>query len=111
MWIVCLFKYHLNETREYVFYFQFKGIYHFKYPINELVKDIQALDDLEIQITATVGERFYDEIIEGYSIARFFNSSVKIFFLGSSYQVFKPMMPYTVYVRYKNALIRFLTEV
>ncbi|KAK7573777.1 hypothetical protein V9T40_010968 [Parthenolecanium corni] len=76
----------------------FKGIYHFKYPLRELVRDIQTLEDLEIKVTATVGERFLDEIIEGYSVARFFNSSIKVFFLGSSPQVFKPTMPYTIYM-------------
>ena len=73
-------------------------MYHFRYPINELVRDVQTLDDLEVVVTATVGERFWDEVVEGYSVARFFNSSVKLFTLGSSPQVFKPTMPYTIYV-------------
>lgn len=53
---------------------------------------------MEITVTATVGDRFLDEIIEGYSIARVFNSSIKLAFLGDSPQVFKQGMPLTVYL-------------
>lgn len=88
----------LWQTSARTFSFQFRGIYNFRYPVEELVRGIQTLDDLEVQIVARVGERFWDEVIEGYSTARFFNSSVKMFFLGSSPQVFKPTMPYTIYV-------------
>lgn len=80
----------------------FNGVHHFKYSLSEVIGDLigdtRSLDELEIQITATVGERFWDEKVQGYSIARFFNSSVKTFFLGSSPQVFKPTMPYTIYL-------------
>lgn len=59
---------------------------------------VPTLDGMEVVITATVGERFYDEIIEGYSVARIYNSSIKVAFLGDSPQVFKPGMPITIYV-------------
>lgn len=53
---------------------------------------------MEIMITATVGEKFLDEIIQGYSMTRIYNSSVKVSFLGGSPQVFKPTMPFTCYL-------------
>lgn len=55
---------------------------------------------MEISVVATVGDGFLDEIIEGYSTARVFNSSIKLAFLGDSPQVFKPGMPVSVYVSY-----------
>lgn len=57
-----------------------------------------SLEGTEIVITATVGDRFLDEVIEGHSIARVFNSSIKLRFLGDSPQVFKQGMPITTYV-------------
>lgn len=61
-----------------------------------------TLEGTEVTITATVGDRFLNEIVEGYSTARFFNSSVRVAFLGGSPQVFKPAMPFTVYVNIIN---------
>jgi len=59
---------------------------------------VSTLEETEVTITATVGERYLNEIIEGYSTARFFNSSVRVAFLGGSPQVFKPAMPFSIYV-------------
>lgn len=85
--------------------FQFQGVYEFKYPIQELLHYVPSLDGMEIVVTATVGDRFLDEVIEGYSIARVFNSSIKLKFLGDSPQVFKPGMPVTTYVSINNFYI------
>lgn len=79
---------------------QFYGVYHFKYPISELLHYFPTLEGMEIVITATVGDRFLNEIIDGYSVARFFNSSLKVSFLGDSPQVFKPGMPIMCYVSF-----------
>ncbi|KAK4884325.1 hypothetical protein RN001_000596 [Aquatica leii] len=76
----------------------FQGVYHFKYPMNELLQVVPSLDGMEVRITATVGEHFLDEIIDGYSTARIYNSSLKLAFLGGSPQVFKPGMPISVYI-------------
>lgn len=66
--------------------------------MNELLRYFPSLDGMEVVITATVGDRFLDDIIEGYSVARIFNSSLKLSFLGDSPQVFKPGMPIMCYV-------------
>lgn len=76
----------------------FNGTYEFRYPMNELEKLVPTLAGMEVLITARVGERFYDEIIEGYSIARVYNSSIKVSFMGDTPQVFKPTMPFTAYI-------------
>ncbi|KAL1513271.1 hypothetical protein ABEB36_002700 [Hypothenemus hampei] len=76
----------------------FYGTYEFQFPIRDLLDHVSSLDDMEVVITATVGDRFLDEIIEGYSTARIFNSSVKLKFMGDSPQVFKPGMPVTTYL-------------
>lgn len=76
----------------------FYGVYNFKYPIRDLLHHVPSLEGTEIVITATVGDRFLDEVIEGHSIARVFNSSIKLRFLGDSPQVFKQGMPITTYI-------------
>lgn len=74
----------------------FNGTYHFRYPMNELVNFATSIDGMEVTVVATVGERFLDEVIVGYSTARIFNSTTKVRFLGGSPQVFKPAMPFTL---------------
>lgn len=76
----------------------FDGVYHFTYPMSELLQFVPTLDGMEVKITAVVGEHFLDEIIDGYSIARIYNSSLKVSFLGGSPQIFKPGMPITLYM-------------
>lgn len=76
----------------------FYGVYEFFYPMEELERHLPTLDGMEVQVTATVGERFYDEIIQGFSTARIYNSSIKVEFVGGSPQVFKPAMPTTCYL-------------
>lgn len=66
--------------------------------MRELLHYVPTLEGMEVIVTATVGDRFLNEVIEGYSIARIFNSSLKVSFLGDSPQVFKPGMPVTCYV-------------
>ncbi|XP_016968593.1 CD109 antigen [Drosophila biarmipes] len=76
----------------------FNGTFDFKWPLRELELLVPNLANSEVLITATVGEKFYDEIISGYSVARVYNSSLKVVFLGESPQVFKPAMPFTTYL-------------
>nr|XP_018913243.1 PREDICTED: CD109 antigen isoform X1 [Bemisia tabaci] len=76
----------------------FYGVYHFKYPLSEIEKYVPSLEGMEIMVTATVGDRFLDEIIEGYAVSRVYNSSLRVSFLGGSPQVFKPSMPFTIYM-------------
>uniref|UniRef100_A0A1Q3G198 Putative alpha-macroglobulin n=1 Tax=Culex tarsalis TaxID=7177 RepID=A0A1Q3G198_CULTA len=86
-----------RDTLPYLRYFN--GTYHFRFPMSELSQLFTTnLAGMEVLITARVGERFYDEVIEGYAMTRIFNSSIRIAFLGSSPQVFKPSMPFTVYL-------------
>ncbi|XP_018299760.1 LOW QUALITY PROTEIN: CD109 antigen [Mycetomoellerius zeteki] len=74
----------------------FNGTYHFRYPMQELLGFAPSIDGMEVTVVATVGERFLDEVIVGYSKARIFNSTTKIRFLGGSPQIFKPAMPFTL---------------
>ncbi|GBP50527.1 CD109 antigen [Eumeta japonica] len=76
----------------------FNGTYDFRYPMAELAQLVPVLDGVEVIITASVGDPFLDEIIEGYSIARIVNSSLAVTFLGGSPQIFKPAMPFDVYM-------------
>lgn len=66
--------------------------------MSEIEKYVPTLDGMEVIVTATVGEHFLNEVIQGYSTARIYNSSIKVSFLGGSPQVFKPSMPFTCYV-------------
>lgn len=92
-------RYSLTDCVCILLILQFNGVYRFQYPITELEKHVPSLDGMEVMITATVGERFLDEVITAYSVARVFNSSVQVNFLGGSPQVFKPAMPFSAYVR------------
>lgn len=76
----------------------FNGTYEFRYPMSELETLMPSMQGMEVLITATVGEKFYDEIIQGYAMARVYNSSIRVNFLGGSPQVFKPTMPYMLYL-------------
>ncbi|XP_031826835.1 macroglobulin complement-related [Nomia melanderi] len=74
----------------------FNGTYHFRYPMAELLTFVPSSSGVEVTVTATVGERFLEEIITGYSTARIFNSTTKIRFLGGTPQVFKPAMSFSL---------------
>lgn len=76
----------------------FNGTYEFKYPMRELQDLVSNIAGSEVLITARVGEHFYNEIIEGYAMARIYNSSIKASFAGGSPQVIKPAMPFTAYL-------------
>ena len=64
----------------------------------DIERAVGQLDNMEITITASVGEHFWNDIIEGYSKARIYNSTLRLQFLGGSPQVFKPGMVFTSYV-------------
>ncbi|XP_014471965.1 PREDICTED: CD109 antigen [Dinoponera quadriceps] len=87
----------LYEERVPVLRF-FNGTYHFQYPMQELLNFVPSTEGMEVTVVATVGERFLDEVIVGYSTARIFNSTTKVRFLGGSPQVFKPAMPFTLHL-------------
>lgn len=76
----------------------FYGVYHFRYPIAELLPAPPTEEGFEVTVKATVGERFLDEVIDGYSTSRIYKSRLKVAFMGGSPQVFKPFMPFTTYV-------------
>ncbi|XP_045452691.1 CD109 antigen [Melitaea cinxia] len=92
-------NYYNNPNYNKLPYFRFfNGTYDFKYPMSELAQLVPTLDGVEVIITASVGDPFLDEVIEGYSIARIFNSSLSVTFLGGEVQVFKPAMPFDIYM-------------
>ena len=76
----------------------FYGVYHFRYPIAELLPAAPTEEGFEVTVKATVGERFLDEVIEGHSTSRIYKSRLKVAFMGGTPQVFKPPMPLKVYV-------------
>ena len=66
--------------------------------MDELRYRFSQLENMEVTITASVGEPYWDTILDGYSKARIYNSTMRLQFLGGSPQVFKAAMPYTAYV-------------
>ena len=57
-----------------------------------------SLEGAKVTINAYVGERFLNLIYHGYSKAYILGSRVKLSFLGSSPQIFKPVMPLVAYI-------------
>lgn len=56
-----------------------------------------SLDGAKVTVKAYVGERFLNLIYYGYARAFIFGSRLKLKFLGSSPQVFRPAMPFKAY--------------
>lgn len=76
----------------------FNGTYDFVIPRYELEQLVPQLSNMEVLISAHVGEHYYDEVVEGYALAKIYNSSIRARFLGGTPQVFKPALPFTTYL-------------
>lgn len=76
----------------------FNGTYDFVIPRYELEQLVPHLANMEVLISAHVGEHYYDEVVEGYALAKIYNSSVRARFLGGTPQVFKPALPFNTYL-------------
>ncbi|KAF8787021.1 CD109 antigen-like [Argiope bruennichi] len=80
------------------FYAIFDGTVDFKFPMSDFAALVNNLDKSKVAITAYVGERYLDIMEKGFSEALIFNSGIKVEFLGDSPQIFKPGMPFRVFV-------------
>ncbi|ODM98885.1 hypothetical protein Ocin01_07797 [Orchesella cincta] len=76
----------------------FKGHFEFQFPMWEIERSVAVLDNIEVEVSAEVGDHYWDEVQTGYSKVRIFNSSLALEFLGGSPQVFKPNMPFVCYL-------------
>lgn len=80
----------------------FEGYLEFKFSMLEFEKLVPQLDKSKITVIAYVGERFLDMIETGFSQSLIFSSYIKLKFLGSTPQVFKPSMPFKTYLAVSN---------
>lgn len=72
----------------------FHGTYDFSIPMRDL-RQLAAplpLENCQIEVEATVGERFQDFIVKAHAWVRVVNGSISLRFLGASPQMFKPGM-------------------
>ncbi|GFS99779.1 CD109 antigen [Nephila pilipes] len=76
----------------------FDGKLDFRFRMGEFAELVPQLDKSKVTITAHVGERYLDIIEKGFAEAIIFNSRIKVDFLGDSPQIFKPGMPFRVFV-------------
>ncbi|XP_022237429.1 CD109 antigen-like [Limulus polyphemus] len=76
----------------------FEGFATFQFKMRELTQLVSNTGGIKVRVTACVGELFLDRVECGFSEAIIFNSSIKLQFLGSSPQVFKPSMPFKAYL-------------
>lgn len=78
----------------------FNGYKPFQIEIQSLSKSVNGitLDGATVTVKAYVGERFMDLVYTGYAKTKILSSRLKLGFLGSSPQVFKPSMPFKAYV-------------
>lgn len=79
-------------------YRQFTGVQDFRFSLWELSHMVSRMDGMKVVVTAMVGERFLDLVESGFSESLVINSSLRLGFLGSSPQVFRPGMPFKAYV-------------
>lgn len=66
--------------------------------MKEFERLIPQLDKSKVTVSAFVGERYLNLIEEGFSEALIYSSRINLEFLGSNPQIFKPGMPFKVYV-------------
>ncbi|GIY90987.1 hypothetical protein CDAR_123091 [Caerostris darwini] len=78
----------------------FEGTYDFGISLSELrnMANPVPLESCEIEVQATVGERFYDFSVFAYGRIRVVNSTIVLRFLGVNPQVFKPGMPFKTHL-------------
>ncbi|XP_054709212.1 CD109 antigen-like [Uloborus diversus] len=86
----------LPETKLFLNYFS--GYVEFKLPMNDLRRAMSHLDRSKLTVIVEVGERFLNQIQIGFAQSVIYKSNIKLNFLGSSPQVFKPAMPFRCYV-------------
>ncbi|XP_064467422.1 CD109 antigen-like [Ornithodoros turicata] len=79
---------------------RFRMGYQFKFPMEELrrLAEPYSLRQCEIEVYASVGERFLDVVVDGYARARVVNSTLSLKILGVKPLVFKPGMKFTIRV-------------
>ncbi|XP_023235311.1 CD109 antigen-like [Centruroides sculpturatus] len=80
----------------------FDGYMDFRFSMMEFEKYVPKLDKSKITVTAYVGERFLNMIETGFSQTLIFSSYIKLKFLGSTPQIFKPLMPFKAYLAVSN---------
>ncbi|KAG8180373.1 hypothetical protein JTE90_025423 [Oedothorax gibbosus] len=84
------------ESKIFINYFE--GHMDFKLPMRNLRKMTSHLDNSRLSVVVEVGERYLDQVEVGFSQSIIYKSNLKLKFLGSSPQVFKPAMPFKCYV-------------
>lgn len=79
---------------------KFRAGYQFKFPMSEIRKlaEPYSLHQCEIEVYATVGERFLDILVHGYARARIINDTLGLKILGVKPLVFKPGMEFVIRV-------------
>ncbi|XP_022255098.1 CD109 antigen-like [Limulus polyphemus] len=100
-----LIKGDVNNVRSFSQYPQlqqsfdaFVGLTTYRFNIWELAQLVSKLENSRVRVTACVGEPVLDRVMCGFAETIIFNSSIKLHFLGSSPQVFKPAMPFKAYL-------------
>ncbi|XP_028967183.1 CD109 antigen [Galendromus occidentalis] len=79
----------------------FRGAHHFRYSMRTLESLAlpYRLSDCEVEVHASVGERYIDVIVDGFSKARIVNDSISVYILGDKPLTFKPGMEFVFYVQ------------
>ncbi|OQR66876.1 CD109 antigen-like, partial [Tropilaelaps mercedesae] len=88
-----------NFIEDYIH--DFRGAYHFQYSLAQLASLAHPyrLSDCEVEVHASVGERYIDVVVDGFSKARIVNDSIAVTILGEKPLIFKPQMEFYVYVQ------------
>lgn len=88
-----------NFVEDYIH--DFHGAHHFQYSLQSLQSLVSPypLHGCEVEVHASVGERFLEITVDGYSRTRIINDSISVKILGDKPLVFKPEMEFYIYIQ------------
>lgn len=106
--LTALFCHYLDTSKDFLrnqdthCFFQFYGTFRFKFQLSDL-SDLLAsggLEDVEVTVTAQVGDMIWNVMQNGYSKTRLLDSNLRLRFLGDSPHVLRPAMPFKFFVSF-----------
>ncbi|PSN51286.1 hypothetical protein C0J52_05303, partial [Blattella germanica] len=99
---ITLYGRYLNRTDSHKFIWEDRislknGQHYVLIPMDMVESAMGSLNNVELQLNATLTENLYGETVKGFSQTRLISGSINVYFLGPSPAVFKPGMLFEGY--------------